>query len=88
MSEIKNGIFKTINKWIAGSSASLAVIYTCGHIIIAMICIKVITGASMNLAAADAIIEPMINGVWFYLLHKTFNKIAARKNENKEYRYA
>jgi len=48
----------------------LAVIYTIGHIIIAMICNNLITGAPLQLAAIDAIIEPMINGVWFYILHK------------------
>ena len=90
MSEIKEGIFNIVCKFATGSSASLAVIYTVGHIIIAMICIKVITGASMDLAAIDAIIEPMINGVWFYLLHKTYNKVITRNNKaaDKEYCYA
>jgi uncharacterized membrane protein len=39
-----------------------------------MICNKLITGARFDLAAADAIIEPMINGVWFYFLHKWYRK--------------
>lgn len=88
MSEIKNGIFNLVAKFIDSNSAGLAVIYTIGHIIIAMICIKTITGASMDLAAIDAIVEPMINGVWFYVLHKTYNKVTARKNTLKEYSYA
>lgn len=88
MSEIKKGIFKLVAEFIDGNSAMLAVIYTIGHIIIAMICIKTITGASMDLAAIDAVVEPMINGVWFYVLHKTYNKIIARKNTAKEYSYA
>jgi uncharacterized membrane protein len=90
MSEIKEGIFNIVCKFTTGSSASLAVVYTLGHIIIAMICIKVITGASMDLAAIDAIIEPMINGVWFYFLHKTYNKVITRNNKatDKEYCYA
>ena len=44
----------------------LALIYTIGHIFIAMTCNRIITGASLNMAAADAFIEPIINGFWFY----------------------
>ena len=41
-------------------------------IVIAMVCNTLITGASLNLAALDALIEPCINGVWFYVLHKIY----------------
>ena len=51
----------------------LAVIYTIGHILIAMTCNRIITGASLDMAAADAFIEPIINGFWFYLLFEVFN---------------
>lgn len=88
MSEIKEGIFNLIAGFMDGNSWMLVVIYTIGHIIIAMICIKTITGASMDLAAIDAVVEPMINGVWFYALHKTYSKIIARKNIPKECSYA
>lgn len=53
-------------------SLSLAVIYTIGHIFIAILCASLIFNASFNLAAIDAFIEPIINGFWFYLLHKFF----------------
>ena len=46
----------------------LAVIYTIGHILVAMTCNRIITGASLDMAAADAFIEPIINGFWFYFL--------------------
>jgi len=74
MSEFKHGIFNLLKKIIGGSSVMLAVIYTIGHIVIAMICNNFITGASFELAAVDAIVEPMINGVWFYILHKLYKK--------------
>jgi uncharacterized membrane protein len=77
MSEFKEGIFNIVKKFVNGNSAALAVIYTIGHIFIAMACIRFITGASMELAAVDAIVEPMINGVWFYMLHKLFNGVSA-----------
>jgi uncharacterized membrane protein len=58
----------------------LAVIYTIGHILIAMTCNRLLTGAPLNLAAIDALIEPMVNGVWFFLLFEVFNKYKARVN--------
>ena len=51
----------------------LAVIYTIGHILIAMTCNRLLTGAPLNLAAIDAKVEPVINGFWFYLLFEVFN---------------
>jgi len=75
MTEFKDGIFNLLKKLIGGSSLTLAVVYTIGHIVIAMICNNLITGASFELAAVDAIVEPLINGVWFYVLHKGYKKI-------------
>jgi len=80
MSEFKEGIFNLLKRLIGGSSLTLAIIYTLGHIVIAMICNNLITGASFELAAADAIIEPLINGVWFYLLHKLYRKYTGDPN--------
>ena len=75
MNEFKDGFFRFINKVIGGSSVSLAVVYTLGHIIIAMTCNRLITGADWGLASIDAIIEPCINGVWFYCLHEIWRKL-------------
>ena len=62
-------------KWIlGGSSITLAVVYTMGHMLIAIACVMIITGASLELATIDAIVEPLINGVWFYVLHETWKK--------------
>ena len=62
-------------KWmLGGSSVTLAVVYTLGHMFIAIACVMIITGASLELATIDAIVEPMINGVWFYVLHETWKR--------------
>ena len=64
-------------KWIiGGSSITLAIVYTIGHMLIAIACVMIITGASIELATIDAIVEPLINGVWFYVLHETWKKYA------------
>lgn len=75
MTEFRYGIFKLLKKSLLKNSLSLAIVYTLGHIIIAMCCNYLITGASLDLAAIDAIVEPCINGVWFYVLHEAWKKI-------------
>jgi len=60
----------------------LAVLYTIGHILIAMTCNRVLTGAPLNLAAIDAFVEPIINGFWFYLLFEVFNRYKRNKISN------
>ena len=68
MSDLETGIFKLIKN----TSVGRALIYTCGHIIIAMSVVSVLTGASLWEAGAVALVEPTINGVWYYALDKLF----------------
>jgi uncharacterized membrane protein len=71
MREFREGIFRTL-RGLIGTSLGRAFVYTIGHIIIAMTCNRLITGADWALAGADAIIEPLINGVWYYVLDRTW----------------
>jgi uncharacterized membrane protein len=73
MTEFKNGIYNTLRRLI-GTSIGRAFIYTLGHIVIAMTCNRLITGADWKLAGIDAIVEPLINGIWYYVLDKTWSK--------------
>tara|TARA_B100001109_G_C18787089_1_gene438242 strand:+ start:552 stop:791 length:240 start_codon:yes stop_codon:yes gene_type:complete len=75
MTEFTQGIQGAFRKLLTSSSLGLALIYTIGHVIIAMTVVSVMTGASLWEAGAVALIEPSINGIWFYVLHKTFKKI-------------
>ena len=52
------------------SSFCLSIVYTIGHVFISWICATLIFNVDFLLASADAIIEPMINGFWFFVLHK------------------
>ncbi len=74
MTEFTHGIQGALKKLITGSSVALAVVYTMGHICIAMTVVTVMTGASLWEAGAVALIEPSINGVWFYVLHSLWKK--------------
>ena len=70
MAEFDSGLFNAIKKQLIGSSIARAIVYTIGHIIIAATCNVFITGSSLELAAVDALVEPLINGVWYYFLDK------------------
>ena len=70
MTEFTNGIFKVI----ASTSVGRALIYTLGHIIIAMSVVSIVTGASLFEAGLVALIEPSINGVWYYCLDKLWTR--------------
>ena len=74
MTEFTQGIQGAVKRLITGSSITLAVVYTLGHIIIAMTVVSIITGASIWEAGAVALIEPAVNSVWFYALHKLWKK--------------
>ena len=79
MTEFTQGIQGAFQKLLTSSSLGLALIYTLGHIIIAMTVVSVMTGASLWEAGAVALVEPSINGLWFYALHKTYKKIKGIK---------
>ena len=62
----------------------LSIIYTIGHIFVAMTCNRIITGVSLDMAAADAFVEPIINGFWFYLLLVYVKKILVHQIEQRK----
>jgi len=72
--EFETGIFVLLKNLLKGNSATLAVIYTLGHVIIAVNVVYWMTGASLFEAGTVALIEPAINGVWFYILHNLWKK--------------
>ena len=56
------------------------IIYTTGHFIIAAACVMYFTGASFEAAITDAVIEPLINGVWYLILDKFWaSKVASKE---------
>ena len=69
MTEFTNGIINAVRAKVE-DTILLAIIFFIGHVLIAMVVVKVITGASIWEAGTVALIEPAINSVWFYTLHK------------------
>lgn len=72
MTEITNGMVGTIKDLLRTSSVAFTVVFFIGHVLIAMCVVKLMTGASMMEAGAVALVEPAINSVWFFVLHKLY----------------
>ena len=88
MAEINESMQKVVTRISNQHSLMLAAIYTIGHIVIAMVCNYFITGTSLNMAAMDAIIEPIVNGFWFYILHKAYQfKTTQQIEQPREKKY-
>lgn len=51
-------------------SFARTLIYTIGHIVIAMSVVSIMTGANFFEAGAVALLEPAINGIWFFILDR------------------
>ncbi len=65
-----------------GDSLLLTLIYTIGHFIIAVACVYFITGAPLELATIDAIVEPLLNAIWLYALHKVFFRKKLKRSKH------
>ena len=76
MTEFTQGIVNVVRDKM-DEILALAIIFFIGHIIIAMTVVSAITGASIWEAGAVAVVEPAVNSVWFYVLHKLWKKFKA-----------
>ena len=79
-------IFRRISDFINKNYGSIlrTIIYTIGHFFIAATCVWYFTGASFAAAITDAIVEPLINGVWYYVLDRFW---ASKFNKPKTSKY-
>ena len=72
--EFHTGIFEVCKNLLKNSSLALTIIFFIGHVVIAMAVVSIITGASIWEAGAVALVEPAVNPIWFYVLHKLWKK--------------
>ena len=55
------------------------IIYTIGHICIAITYLMLIANVPFAVALTDAIVEPLLNGVWYYVLDRYWASRVANK---------
>ena len=71
MTELSQGIFKVI----ASTSLGRALVYTAGHVIIAMNVVYWLTGASLFEAGLVALVEPLITVSYTHLTLPTNREV-------------
>ena len=81
MAEFNKGIFNaTIDIYNNNRGSILrTVVYTIGHFIIAITVLMLVSDVSFAIALTDAIVEPLANSVWYFMLDKFW----ASKIKNK-----
>ena len=82
MTEFTTGIYevaKSIYKQNKGSILR-TVVYTIGHFAIAIIVLKSVADVTFNEAMTDAIVEPLANAVWYFMLDKFWASKVSKKN--------
>ena len=72
MTEFTAGIFEASKKVYKNNKGSIlrTVVYTIGHFVIAIIVLKSVADVTFKEAMTDAIIEPLANAVWYFMLDK------------------
>ena len=72
MAEINKGIFNAAADIYNNNRGSIlrTIIYTIGHFAIAITVLVLVADVSFYIALTDAIVEPLANSVWYFLLDK------------------
>ncbi len=70
--EITEGIFKAAGTIYSNNKGSIlrTIIYTIGHFAIAISVLMIVADVSFSIALTDAIVEPIANAVWYFILDK------------------
>ena len=70
--ELTTGIFKSAKNIFDNNKGSIlrTIVYTIGHFAIAIIVLMLIADVSFMIALTDAIVEPLANAVWYFILDK------------------
>ena len=72
MTELTSGIFNSAKEIYTNNRGSIlrTIVYTIGHFAIAITVLMLIADVSFMIALTDAIVEPLANALWYFLLDK------------------
>mgnify|MGYP001303235625 FL=1 len=82
MVEFTQGIFNASKNIYQNNKGSIlrTIVYTIGHFAIAITVLMLIADVSFMVALTDAIVEPLANAVWYFLLDKFWaSKVIGQK---------
>ncbi|WP_075483007.1 DUF2061 domain-containing protein [Candidatus Pelagibacter communis] len=72
MVEVTKGIFEASKEIYSNNRGSIlrTIVYTIGHFAIAITVLMLVADVSFMIALTDAIVEPIANSVWYFVLDK------------------
>ncbi len=72
MVEVTKGIFEASKEIYSSNRGSIlrTIVYTVGHFAIAITVLMLVADVSFMIALTDAIVEPIANSVWYFILDK------------------
>ena len=72
MVEVTKGIFEASKEIYSNNRGSIlrTIVYTLGHFAIAITVLILVADVSFMIALTDAIVEPIANSVWYFILDK------------------
>ena len=72
MVEVTKGIFEASKEIYSNNRGSIlrTIVYTIGHFAIAITVLMLVADVSFMIALTDAIVEPVANSVWYFILDK------------------
>tara|TARA_B100001175_G_scaffold296976_1_gene286353 strand:+ start:671 stop:925 length:255 start_codon:yes stop_codon:yes gene_type:complete len=81
MTEFTSGIFNATKSVYSNNRGSIlrTIVYTIGHFIIAITVLMLIADVPFMIALTDAIVEPLANSVWYFLLDKFWASKVVKK---------
>ena len=84
MTELTSGIFNATKKIYDTNRGSIlrTIVYTIGHFAIAITVLMMVVDLSFYIALTDAIVEPLANSVWYFILDKFWASKVMKKSKN------
>ena len=72
MAEFNRGLVNAARDIYSHNRGSIlrTIVYTIGHFIIAITVLMLVADVPFHIALTDAIVEPLANSVWYFLLDK------------------
>ena len=74
--ELTTGIFRSAENIFRNNKGSIVrtIIYTIGHFVIAITVLMLIANVPFVIALTDAIVEPLANSIWYFILDKWWTR--------------
>ena len=79
--ELTKGVFKTAENIFQNNKGSIlrTIVYTIGHFIIAITVLMMVADVTFLIAMTDAIVEPLANAIWYFILDKWWASKSLKK---------